>query len=112
MTPQPQIGAKLDRLFTALADANRRAMIDRLSTKPASVSELARQASVTLPSALKHLAVLEAGGIVRSKKSGRVRTYHIAPNAFQALEGWVAKRKASWNRQFDALEQYLKEQSK
>ena len=84
-------------------------MIDHLSAGPASVSDLARPLKIALPSALKHLAVLEAGGIVRSKKSGRIRTYQIAPDAFSGLEAWVAKRKAMWNRQFDALDRYLKE---
>lgn len=100
---------RIDRLFIALADGSRRAMIDQLSAGPASVSDLARPLKIALPSALKHLAVLEAGGIVRSKKTGRVRTYHIAPGAFSGLEAWVAKRKTSWNRQFDALDRYLKE---
>jgi DNA-binding transcriptional ArsR family regulator len=97
----------LDRLFTALADGNRRAMIDRLSTGSASVSELARPLDIALPSALKHLAVLEAGGVVRSRKAGRVRTYSLAPEAFSGLEAWVAQRKAQWNAQFDRLERFL-----
>jgi DNA-binding transcriptional ArsR family regulator len=109
MRRDAQTSTRLDRLFIALADANRRAMIERLSAKPASVSEIARQLNIALPSALKHLAVLEAGGVVRSDKPGRVRTFHLVPNAFRGLEAWVAKRKAVWNRQFDALDQYLKD---
>lgn len=99
--------AGLDRLFVALADGGRRAMIDQLSTGPASVSELARPLDIALPSALKHLAVLEAGGVVRSEKVGRVRTYSLAPEAFSGLEHWVAERKAQWGRQFDRLERFL-----
>lgn len=98
---------RLDRLFTALADGNRRAMVDRLSGGPASVSDLARPLDIALPSALKHLAVLEAGGVVLSQKAGRVRTYSLAPDAFSGLEDWVAQRKAQWNAQFDRLEQFL-----
>lgn len=98
---------RLDRLFVALADGGRRAMIDRLSTGAASVSELARPLDIALPSALKHLAVLEAGGVVSSQKVGRVRTYRLAPDAFNGLEAWVAQRKAQWNSQLDALERYL-----
>jgi DNA-binding transcriptional ArsR family regulator len=109
MRPDAQAGARLDRLFIALADVNRRAMIARLSAGPASVSALAQRLNIALPSALKHLAVLEAGGLVRSDKAGRVRTFHMVPNAFRGLEAWVAKRKAMWNRQFDALDQYLKD---
>jgi DNA-binding transcriptional ArsR family regulator len=98
---------QLDRLFVALADGNRRAMIDRLGGGPASVSDLARPLAIALPSALKHLAVLEAGGVVRSDKVGRVRTYRLAPDALGGLEAWVAQRKAQWNAQLDRLEQFL-----
>ena len=99
--------ARLDRMFVALADPGRRAMIDRLSGGPASVSELARPLGIALPSALKHLAVLEAGGIVASEKAGRIRTYRMAPDALAGLERWVAARKAAWGRQFDRLDAYL-----
>ena len=99
--------AQLDRLFVALADGNRRAMIDRLGGGPASVSDLARPLHIALPSALKHLAVLEAGGVVRSDKVGRVRTYRLAPDALGGLEAWVAQRKAQWSQELDRLERYL-----
>jgi DNA-binding transcriptional ArsR family regulator len=99
--------ARLDRLFTALADGSRRAMIDRLAAGPASVSDLARPLGMALPSAVKHLAVLEAGGVVHSDKAGRVRTYRIAPEAFSGLEAWVAERKSQWQSQFDRLDAYL-----
>lgn len=100
---------RLDRLFAALADGNRRAMVDQLSRGPASVTDLARPLGIALPSAVKHLAVLEAGGLVQSDKAGRVRTYRIAPDAFGGLEAWVAERKAQWHRQFDALDALLQE---
>lgn len=109
MQPDTQSGTRLDRLFIALADVNRRAMIAQLSSGPASVSDLARPLGIALPSALKHLAILEAGGVVRSDKAGRVRTFHMKSSAFRGLEAWVAKRKAMWNRQFDTLDQYLQE---
>lgn len=101
----------LDRMFHALADASRRGMVDRLSRGPASVKELARPLSMALPSVLKHLAVLESGGIVLSEKVGRVRTYRMAPGALSAIESWVAGRKAQVNRDFDRLEQYLLDQA-
>lgn len=103
---------RLDRLFAALSDGNRRAMVDRLARGPASVSDLARPLDIALPSALKHLAVLEAGGLVQSDKAGRVRTYRIAPAALDGLAAWVAERKAQWHRQFDALDALLQEQDK
>ena len=102
-----QDAQQLDRLFHALADDSRRRMIDRLSDGPASVSELARPLAMALPSVVKHLAVLESGGIVRSQKTGRVRTYRLAPDALARAEAWVGERKARWNARFDALERYL-----
>lgn len=107
--------ARLDRMFFALADASRRGMLERLSRGPASVSELAEPLGLALPSVVKHLAVLERGGFVASEKTGRVRTYAIEPKALDAMEAWVAKRKAQLNAQFDRLDAYLaaqKEQSK
>lgn len=99
--------ADLDRLFTALADGNRRAMVDQLAAGPASVSDLARPLGMALPSAVKHLALLESGGLVQSDKTGRVRTYRIAPDAFSGLEAWVAQRKSQWQAQFDRLDALL-----
>jgi DNA-binding transcriptional ArsR family regulator len=101
--------ARLDRQFFALADATRRGLIDRLSEGPASVSELAQPLDITLPSVVKHLAVLEAGGLVTSAKAGRVRTYRMAPEAFRAMEAWVAARKARWQAKFDRLDAFLAE---
>lgn len=111
-SPHASSAEGLDRLFAALADGNRRAMVDQLARGPASVSDLAKPLSIALPSALKHLAALEAGGLVQSDKAGRVRTYRIAPDAFNELDDWVAKRKAMWHRQFDALDALLEEQEK
>jgi DNA-binding transcriptional ArsR family regulator len=99
----------LDEIFRALADANRRRMIDRLIRGPASVSELAEPLDMALPSVVKHLAVLESGGLVTSEKAGRVRTYRVAHDAISTLEKWVAARKARWNAQFDGLEELLAE---
>lgn len=102
--------AHLDRMFFALADAHRRGMLDRLSRGPASVSELAEPLGIALPSAVKHLAVLEKGGFVASQKVGRVRTYTADPKAIDAMEGWVARRKKLLNAQFNRLDAYLAEQ--
>jgi DNA-binding transcriptional ArsR family regulator len=100
----------LDRMFFALADAHRRGMLDRLSRGPASVSELAEPLGIALPSAVKHLAVLEEGGFVASQKVGRVRTYTAQPKALDAMEVWVARRKKLLNAQFNRLDAYLAEQ--
>jgi len=105
-----QASQRLDDVFRALADTTRRRMIDRLSDGPASVSELAEPLDMALPSVVKHLAVLEAGGLVMSEKTGRVRTYRIAPDAIVAVESWLAARKARWQAQFDRLDAYLAEE--
>lgn len=102
--------AVLDRMFFALADVHRRGMLDRLSRGPASVSQLAEPLGIALPSAVKHLAVLEQGGFVASRKLGRVRTYTAEPKALDAMEAWVARHKAQLNQQFDRLDAYLAEQ--
>jgi DNA-binding transcriptional ArsR family regulator len=99
--------SQLDEIFHALSDSSRRRMIERLSEGPASVSELARPLDMALPSVVKHLGVLESGGLVTSEKTGRVRTYRIAPDAIGAVESWLAKRKARWNAQFDRLDEHL-----
>lgn len=95
--------AALDRLFHALADPARRGMVERLSRGPASVTELARPLAMSLPSVMQHLQVLEASGLVRSEKAGRVRTCRIEPDALGAVEQWVAQRRTRWERRFDRL---------
>jgi DNA-binding transcriptional ArsR family regulator len=98
----------LDRLFHALADPARRAMVERLSRGPAPVSELARPLPMSLPSAMQHLAVLEAAGLVRSQKVGRVRTCAIAPAALSQAEQWLNARRTEWEHRLDRLGDYLK----
>jgi len=100
----------LDRVFHALADPARRHMVERLTRGPASVSELARPLTLTLPAVVQHLQVLEASGLIRSKKTGRVRTCTIEPAALRTAERWLAERRTTWERKFDRLEQILAEQ--
>ncbi|MFI4981928.1 MAG: ArsR/SmtB family transcription factor, partial [Nevskiales bacterium] len=73
----------LDLMFQALADPSRRAMVDRLCRGPASVSELAKPLAMSLPAVVQHLQVLEASGLVRTEKLGRVRTCHIQARALR-----------------------------
>src|SRR3954464_2563772 len=100
----------LDLVFHALADPTRRGIVERLSRGPASVSELAKPFSMSLPAIVQHLAVLEASGLVRSEKVGRVRTCRIEPAALQTAEQWIADRRATWESRFDRLAEYLAEQ--
>ena len=99
--------ASLDLAFQALADPSRRAMVERLSSGPASVSELARPLPMSLPAVVQHLQVLEASGLVRSEKVGRVRTCRLEAAALRAAERWIAERRTSWERRLDRLGDYL-----
>ena len=98
----------LDRVFHALADPARRAIVERLSLGPAPVSELARPLPMSLPAAMQHLGVLEAAGLVRSTKTGRVRTCAIEPRALSQVEQWINARRIEWEHRFDRLGAYLK----
>jgi len=104
-----QYSPDLDLAFQALADPARRGMLERLTLGPASVSELARPFDMTLSAIVQHLKVLEAGGLVRTEKVGRVRTCQIEPAALSAAEGWINQRRTTWEQRFDRLEQYLNE---
>lgn len=104
--------AELDRVFRALSDPTRRAVLERLGGGAAAVSELARPFGMALPSFLQHLQVLEACGLVRSRKSGRVRTYQLSPAALKAAEGWLAEQRKTWERRLDQLDRYLVEMKK
>lgn len=97
----------LDRMFQALADPTRRAMVERLSLGPASVSELARPLAMSMPAVMQHLQMLEASGLVRSEKTGRVRTCRIEPEALSLAEQWITARRKGWERDLDRLGEYL-----
>jgi DNA-binding transcriptional ArsR family regulator len=102
-----QAAATLDRTFHALADPTRRAMVQRLARGPASVSELAKPLSISLPAVMQHLHVLEASGIVRSAKIGRVRTCSVEPKVLSDAERWISARRDQWERKLDRLADYL-----
>lgn len=97
----------LDLMFQALADPTRRAMLERLSRSPASVSELARPFDMSLPAVVQHLAVLEAAGVAVSEKLGRVRTCRIAPEGLSRAEQWIHERRTAWEQRLDRLGDYL-----
>ena len=105
----PNQSAELDRLFHALSDPGRRVIVERLTRGPASVSEIAQPLARSLPAVLQHLQVLEASGLVRSEKSGRVRTCRLEPAGLSEAEAWVAARRAEWERRLDLLGDYLEE---
>ena len=98
---------QLDLVFQALADPARRMMVDRLCRGPASVSELAGPLTMSLPSVMQHLQVLELSGLVQSQKVGRVRTCTIDRQVLSLAEQWISDRRALWSRRLDALGEYL-----
>ncbi|MCU1528627.1 MAG: helix-turn-helix transcriptional regulator [Frondihabitans sp.] len=97
----------LDRAFQALADPTRRAMLDHLSRGPASVGELAAPMAMTLAAVMQHLRVLENGGLVTSRKVGRVRICELDNAALGRAEEWIADRRAAWSHKLDRLGEYL-----
>jgi DNA-binding transcriptional ArsR family regulator len=102
---------EIDLVFQALADPSRRAMVDRLTRGPASVSELARPLAMSLPAVVQHLRLLEASGLVRTEKVGRVRSCSIEPNTLRTAEAWVADRRTAWEQRLDRLGAFLAEQT-
>ena len=94
----------LDSFFGAMSDPTRRAVIERLASGPASVSELHAPHKMALPTFMRHLKVLEDTGIVRSIKKGRVRTCHIEPEPLIAAQGWLAWHKEIWENRLDRMD--------
>jgi len=103
---------QIDLMFQALADPTRRVMVERLSQGPASVSELAKPFDMSLAAIVQHLHVLEASGLVRTEKIGRVRTCSIEPAGLRTAEQWINARRRSWERRLDRLGEYLAAQTK
>lgn len=100
-------GAGPDRVFHAVADPTRRAMVERLTRGPASVSELAEPLPMSLAAVVQHLQVLEASGLVRSEKVGRVRTCHLEPAGLRMAEDWLRGQRIAWEGRLDRLGDYL-----
>jgi DNA-binding transcriptional ArsR family regulator len=109
MTPQAHTAppAVIDGVFRALADPTRRNVLERLSVQPASASDLAARYKMALPSFVEHMKVLEGCGLVRSRKTGRVRTYQLAPEKLRLAEDWLGKQRRFWEQRLDQLDEYL-----
>jgi DNA-binding transcriptional ArsR family regulator len=100
-------GANLDLMFQALSDPSRRTMVERLSRGPASVSQLAEPLDMSLPAVVQHLQVLEAAGLVRTEKIGRVRSCTLDTSAMSLAEQWINDRRTQWERRLDRLGVFL-----
>ena len=101
----------LDQAFQALADPTRRSVVERLCDGPASVSELARPFAMTLAAVVQHVQVLEAAGLVRTQKVGRVRTVRVDHDGLRSAEQWLAARRTRVEHQLDRLAAVLAEQT-
>lgn len=103
--------SRLDSLFHALSDSTRRAMVERLISGPASVSELAEPFDVSLSAIVQHLQLLEECGLVKTSKEGRVRTAKLEPGALAAAEKWFQQHRERWERRLDRLGDLLAEEA-
>ncbi|NJK43596.1 MAG: helix-turn-helix transcriptional regulator [Pleurocapsa sp. SU_196_0] len=103
----PNQMSEFDKLFQALGDGTRRAVIERLSLGPATVTELAAPFEMALPSFMQHLSVLESCGLVTSSKSGRVRTVRLEPHALRPMETWLFTQRVLWERRLEQLDAYV-----
>src|SRR5277367_3851782 len=106
----PRAKPNIDRVFHALGDRTRRAMVEKLSEGPISVSRLAEPLAITLAAVVQHLQILEESGLVRSEKVGRVRTCRIEPAGLSVAEQWIGECRSIWERRFDRLGDLLNEQ--
>ena len=102
-------GPNLDLMFQALSDRSRRSMVERLSRGPASVSQLAEPLDMSLPAAVQHLQVLEASGLVKTEKIGRVRSCTLDTSAMSQAERWINDRRTQWERRLDRLGDFLEQ---
>lgn len=105
----PRTKPNVDRVFHALGDATRRAMVQRISEGPISVSRLAEPFEMSLAAVVQHLQLLEESGLVRTEKAGRVRTCRIEPAGLSAAAKWIGGVRAVWERRFDRLGDLLSE---
>jgi DNA-binding transcriptional ArsR family regulator len=99
--------ARLDLMFSALADPTRRAILTRLTQGIATVSELAKPLKMSLPAITPHLRLLETSGFVVSHKTGRVRTCQLEPKSLDAAQAWLAQQRAEWEARFDRMDAFI-----
>lgn len=103
---------QIDRVFYAMSDPTRMAVLERLSKSEASAGELARPFEMALPSFMQHMAVLEKAALVRSEKKGRTRIYALEPKTFEKVENWLEQRRITWEQRLNRLDNYLTKMTK
>jgi len=97
----------LDRIFQALSDPTRRAMLVKLGEGPVAAGELARPTGLALPTVMRHLSVLEDAALIETSKQGRQRICRARPETFRATLGWMEEQRAIWEGRTDRLEAFL-----
>jgi len=100
---------EIDRVFHALGDPTRRAIVEKLSEGPLSVTKLAMPLDMTMTAVIQHLQVLEECGLVYTEKLGRVRTCRLEAAGFSVVEKWIGDRRSMWERRLDRLGELLAE---
>jgi DNA-binding transcriptional ArsR family regulator len=100
---------KADRIFNALGDPTRRAIVEKLVRGPSTVSRLAGPLEITITAVRQHLDVLEACGLVRTEKVGRVRTCSFETKGLAVLETWISEQRSMWDHALDRLGDLLEE---
>lgn len=103
----PKQAVSLDRIFHALADPTRRAVVERLGRGPVRMTELAEPFQMSLPSFSQHLDVLVKAGLVRSVKTGRIRTLSLEAPTLDAIQDWLGEQRQLWERRLDQLDAFL-----
>lgn len=103
----PNYSSSLDQVFFSLSDPIRRRVLEQLKNSPASVSHLAKEVSISLPSFMQHLSVLESCNLVRSNKKGRVRTFELQPDTLKEAETWLSEQREFWEKRLNQLDSFL-----
>lgn len=103
------IAHDINLIFNALGDPTRRAIVERVSKGPISVSDLAKPLDISLAAVVQHLQVLEAGGLVHTEKIGRTRTCKLQPAGLDMASKWISARKSIWEKRLDRLGSLLDE---
>lgn len=111
-TPQaePLDDDQLDRVFAALSDRTRRSILTQLTSGEATMSELASPFDMSLPGVSKHVAVLEAAGLVHRWRSGRVRRCRLEPEAIELASEWLTERQRFWSDTLDSFAAFVEQE--
>ena len=98
----------LSSTFSALADPTRRAILARLASGEASVSELAKPMMMTMPAVTKHLKVLQKAGLIRQERRAQFRPCYLVATPLKEALDWVDQYRKFWEDSFNRLDDYLK----